>query len=390
MRRKYSIALAVALAAATAAAAPCPTALTEIAGRVAGLRQVPPPFTPPCRLVSQEELRALLDRKLRRDLPIAPNLYLESLVRTGFIEGDPGAVWDHLLAFYTSQVLGFYEPQADEMIVVDSPATARLEGGLVWAHELAHAAQEHRFHLPSRLLAMRGDGDRQRAASAVAEGEAMLVMFVLRGGAEGVDELDAAEATVAQQAKALPPPPGVPAYFVADLVFPYTAGFSAALRAYRSGGWTAVDRLLANPPTSTSALLHPDAPAAKGVVPAADLPPVPEGWQEVLTDTVGEWGLAFLLGRRAGTAHAEAAAAGWDGDRMRLIRNAANPGRWALAWRLQCRSVAAREQLERAMQESLPPVLARLDGGERPQLTWVAAGRTVELRAAWPRPSPSR
>jgi hypothetical protein len=390
MRRKYSIALAGVLLAGAAAAAPCPTAITQIAGRVAQLRQVPPPFAPPCRLITSSELRGVLDRKLRRDLPVAPELFIQALFRLGFIEDDSRSVYDHILTFYTTQVLGFYEPETDEMIVVDSPAASRVEGALVWAHELEHAAQEHRFHLPSRLLAIRGDSDQQRAASAIAEGEAMLVMFLLNSPGSGAEQLSAAESTVATQARALAPNPEVPAYFVADLVFPYTAGFSAALRAYRSGGWEAVDGLLAHPPASTSALLHPDRPAAAGSVPARELPPVPDGWEEVLTDSVGEWGLAFLLGRRTGTNRADAVASEWDGDRFRLIRNRFRSDSWALAWRLRCRTVRARQALSEALQQFLPPVMARLTPAGQPQLTWVASGRTLELRAAWPQPPPSR
>ncbi|MGD1146915.1 MAG: hypothetical protein ABR961_03055 [Thermoanaerobaculaceae bacterium] len=390
MRRKYSIALAGVLLAGAAAAAPCPTALTQIAGRVAQLRRVPAPFTPACQFISSTELRGVLDRKLRRDLPVAPELFVQALFRLGFIEGDPGTVYDHLLTFYTSQVLGFYEPETDEMIVVDTPAASRVEGALVWAHELEHAAQEHRFHLPSLLLAMRGDSDRQRAVSAIAEGEAMLVMFVLNSPGPDAEQLSAAESTVAAQAHGLPHDPEVPAYFVADLVFPYTAGFSAALRAYRSGGWEAVDRLLAHPPASTSALLHPDRPATADSVPARELPPVPDGWEEILTDSVGEWGLAFLLGRHTETDRADSVASGWDGDRLRLIRNRSRSDSWALAWRLRCRTVQARQALAEALQQFLPPVMARLTPAGQPQLTWVASGRTLELRAAWPQPPPSR
>ncbi len=286
-------------------------------------------------------------------------------------------------------MLGFYEPDGDEMVVVDTPAAARAEGGLVWAHELEHAAQEHRFHLPSRLLAMRGDGDEQRAASAIAEGEAMLVMFVLNAPGVAPQALELAESAVRQQARELAPP-GVPRYFVADLAFPYTAGFAAVLRTYRAGGWPAVDRLLAHPPTSTAALLHPDRTGVPGTVPASALPPVPDGWQEVFTDSVGEWGLAFLLGRGLAASDADALAAGWDGDRLRLVRDRAQPERWAVAWRLQCRSVEARESLEEAMQRSLPALFARLAPPGRLQLTWVAAGRTLEVLATWPAPSPRR
>ncbi|TAM49416.1 MAG: hypothetical protein EPN53_08420 [Acidobacteria bacterium] len=318
---------------------------------------------------------------------MAPELFIEALTRLGFVTGEPAAIYNRLLDFYASQVLGYYEPDGDEMVVVDTPAAGRAEGALVWAHELEHAAQEHRFHLPSRLLAMRGDSDEQRAASAIAEGEAMLVMYVLNAPGVGVQGLELAETAVRQQARGLAPP-GVPEYFVADLAFPYTAGFAAVLRAYRAGGWPAVDRLLAHPPTSTAALLHPDRPGVPGSVPAAALPPVPDGWREVFTDSVGEWGLAFLLGQRLGAQAADALAAGWDGDRLRLVRDPTRPDRWAVAWRLACRTVQARQSLEEAMQRTLPALFAHLAPPERLQFTWVGAGRTLEVRAAWPSPLP--
>jgi hypothetical protein len=384
MRAKYSIRLAGLLLSAAALAAPCPTALNDVAARVAELRGVSGPFSPPCRLIEPGSLRAELDRKLRRDLPVPPALFIESLVRLGFISGEPSAIYQRLLTFYTSQVLGFYEPQADEMVVVDTPASGQVEGALVWAHELEHAVQEHRFHLPSRLLAMRSDSDEQRAASAVAEGEAMLVMFLLNAPSADADTLERAAGAVRQQARALGTPAGVPDYFVADLVFPYTTGFSVALRAYREGGWSAVDRLLRQPPTSTSALLHPDRTGTVGEVPVAELPPVPEGWEEVLTDSVGEWGLSFLLARRLERGEAAALASAWDGDRMRLIRERAEPERWALAWRLRVRTVEARSALEEAMQRELPALLAHLSPPGPPTLTWIASGRTLEVRATWP------
>jgi hypothetical protein len=384
MRAQYNIGLGGLLLSAAALAAPCPPALTKVAASVAQLRGVTGPFSPPCRLIEPRDLRAELDRKLRRDLPVPPQLFIESLVRLGFVSGEPSAIYQNLLTFYTTQVLGFYEPQADEMVVVNTPSAGRVEGAMVWAHELAHAVQEHRFHLPSRLLAMRSDSDEQRAASAVAEGEAMLVMLVLNLPSSDPDALERAARAVGQQATALGTPAGVPDYFVADLVFPYTTGFDAVLHAYRRGGWGAVDRLLKRPPTSTAALLHPDRPGAPGQVPESELPPVPDGWEEVLTDTVGEWGLSYLLGRRMQPAQAAALASGWDGDCIRLIRDRTDLQRWGVAWRLRARSVEERASLEAAMRRELPGLLTHLAPPGPPSLTWAVSGRTLEVRATWP------
>jgi hypothetical protein len=391
MRREYSIRLgALLLAASAAASTPCPPELAAIAGRVAHLRSVPPPFAPPCRVIPAARLHDELARKLRHDLPIPPDLFLAAVARMGFIEQPAPGLFDRLLDFYGSQVLGFYEPKADEMVLVDTPAAGAAQERLVWSHELEHAAQEHRFHLPSRLLRLRTDGDAQRAASAIAEGDAMLVMFLLNSPhAGGEDVLTQAERTLRAQATSFVAPAGIPEYFVQDLLFPYSEGFETVLRAYRRGGFAAVDDLLAKPPASTAVLLHPDRSPPGPPLLDGDLPAVPAGYSEVLTDTLGEWAMRFWLARREDSARAGELAAGWDADRLRLVRERAQPGHWALAWLLRCRSVAACAALRPVLQADLPGLLAHLSDAAPPQLAWSSAGRTLELRADWPGASPT-
>lgn len=380
MRRKYNTLLAaVFLAVAPIVAAPCPPSLTAAARDVARLRAVSEPFAPPCRVIPPSALRAELDRKLRRDLPLAPELFLEALWRLGFIDGADG-VYQKLLDFYSSQVLGFYEPATDEMVVVQRQDSENGAARSVWVHELAHAAQEHRFRLPTRLLAMRDNGDAQRTASAIAEGDATLVMFLLGPGPQA---LDAAEAALEGQAGTLPRPEGLPEYFVADLVFPYAAGFSAVRRAYEAGGWAAVDRLLAAPPSATATLLHPGRAHAAAPVADRELPPVPGGWHEVVTDTFGEWGLSFWLGRRVPRERAESLAAGWDGDRFRVVRNDAASGQWAFVARIRARGPGEAEALAVALGEHGPVLLRNLSAGA-PGVAVTRDGANVEVRANWP------
>jgi hypothetical protein len=391
MRRHSSTALAaLLLAAAPLRAAECPSAVGEAAAALARLRPVPAGFAPPCRQIAPAALEAELDRKLRRDLPIAPELFLETLHRLGLVDEAPGDVYPRLLRFYASQVLGFYEPDGDELEVVDHGDAAGAVATLVWAHELAHAAQEHRFHLPTRLLAERANGDAQRAASAIAEGEAMLVSLLLAAPAGGGDgSLGAAAAAVRGQVEALRDQAPVPAYFIDDLAFPYTTGFTAVLAAYREGGWAAVDRLLAAPARTTAALLYPTLPPPGPPLDDQALPAVPAGWDVVITDTVGAWGLATWLSPRLEPEEAGALAAHWDGDRIRVVRSRSDPTLWAFAWRVRARGVAGREQLQRALQLHLRPLLSHLSGGGPVSLTWIASGRELEVRAAWPSAPPS-
>lgn len=387
MPREYNIgAVTIFLAATALAAVPCPPELSAVAKEIASVRHVPSPFSPPCRVIAAAQLHEELDRKLRRDLPLDPTVFIEALVRTSMVDGDPPALYQRLLDFYGSQVLGFYEPESDEMVLVSGSSAPAIASRMVWAHEVAHAAQEHRFHLPSRLLGIRHNGDAQRAASAIAEGEAMLVMTILEAADSGVQlDLATAAEAMAAQARAFTPPEGIPAYFAGDLLFPYTAGFAAVSSAYRDGGWAAVDALLARPPATTAALLYPRLPPTGLPIADADLPPVPPGWSEVLTDTLGAWGMRFWLSRAVPEIEADALAAAWDGDRIRLVRSRAAAGCWGLAWRVRCRSENDRQALETALQRHLPGLLAHLcPGAPNLGLTWISDGRTLEARAAWP------
>jgi Putative metallopeptidase family (DUF6782) len=327
----------------------------------------------------------LLDAKLRHDLPLEPELYLESLSRIGMIDAAPPDLYRRLLEFYASQVLGYYDPRGDEMILVDNSAFDTKQQELVWAHELEHAVQERRFGLPHRLLAMSADSDAQRAASAIAEGDAMLVMLVEAGDHDRKALSDAA-AALRRQATATPTPPGLPRFFVADLVFPYTAGLDAVLRAYRGNGWPGVDALLRSPPGSTAALLHPDRPPPSATIGRVRWPATPPGWRQVLTDTLGEWGLRFLLARRIDPSRAARLAAIWDGDRLRLARERSNPDRWALAWYLRCRTSTGCRALEAALRSELPHRLVNLPGrGASLRLDLRHVGnRALEIEANWP------
>jgi hypothetical protein len=378
MRAKYSIALALLLTAQVVRAG-CPPALVTVAESVSRLRAVPAPFAPPCRFVAAGALRAELDRKLRADLPLAPERFLEVLFRLALVDDAPTIVYPRLLDFYATQVLAYYEPARNEMVLLEGPAAQQVSAQLVWAHELGHAAQERRFKLPSRLYLLADNADAQRAASAIAEGDALLTMLAVAGG--GADLGGLAEATLAGAAAAQPDVDGVPEYFVADLLFPYTEGLRAVLREYRRGGFAAIDALLAAPPASTAALLHPDRPAPGPALGDTVLPPVPPGWESVVSDTLGEWGLRFWLARRLGEETARRLAHTWDGDRLRLV---AREGEWALVWRLRCRDEAGRVTLEAGLRGVLPGLLTRLGGNAPPPMLWHPAGRELEIRANWP------
>lgn len=367
------------------AAAPCPPALLAEAGKVATLRRLPASWRPQCELLPLPSLEARLARKLEQELPVPPRVFLEVLQRLGFVPPDP-QLYPKVLSFYTSQVLGFYEPHQDTMVVVDRPLPEDNQAGALWAHELAHAAQEKRFRLPSKLLAIKNNSDQQRAYSAVAEGEAMLVMLALASqGPLDTQQVRRTAEAIAAGTRSWAQQAGIGPFFVEDLAFPYAQGLATVLAAWEKGGWQAVDQLLARPPQCTAALLF------QGPCRHLDerlLPPVPEGTQELLLDTLGAWAVRFWLGLALPPEEAERVARLWDGDRLRLVAFQAQPSRWAMAWQLRVAREKERPHVQASLGKALPALLQRFNPDRVPVLAFRSQGAVLTVLVDWPTTQP--
>jgi hypothetical protein len=98
--------------------------------------------------------------------------------------------------------------------------------------------------------------------------------------------------------------------------FPSTAGEAFIRGAHESGRWEGVDEVLADPPSTTGALLHPDGPEA---VPSPDFAVKPElgkQWKRLANGDVGELDTVVLLGAGDDERVAFKAAAGWRAGRF--------------------------------------------------------------------------
>jgi hypothetical protein len=245
------------------------------------------------------------------------------------------------------QVVGFYDPTSKGLYVLsDSGGVGPVEK-MTFSHEYTHALQDQSFGLDKLAIDAPDQGDRDMARTALAEGDATMAMTLWSGQYLSLAELlSVAGASLTpgaadQLAKA-------PAILREDLLFPYQQGLDFVQRVYASGGWAAVDRLYANPPDSTSQILHPEL-YATGVKPViVSLPSAPRalgsGWKTTMQDTLGEFQLRIWLEGEAPTdAQSTAAAAAtseWGGDRVGLYEGP--DGKWAVVLRTQWRSPAGR------------------------------------------------
>ena len=90
-----------------------------------------------------------------------------------------------LLLLYGTQLAGFYDPQAKEMVLLDDLGVEAQEATL-W-HELVHALQDQHYDLQKLTKWSADRGDAVSAAQSFAEGDAtsamMDVMLLPRGAA---------------------------------------------------------------------------------------------------------------------------------------------------------------------------------------------------------------
>jgi hypothetical protein len=126
-----------------------------------------------------------------------------------------------------------------------------------------------------------------------------------------------------------------PAILRTPLEFPYSTGLMFVGSINSSGGWDAVDDLYERMPESTEQILHADKYTTRErpievTLPADLATRLGSGWKVTMQDTFGELQTGIWL-KEGGVpaADADAAAAGWGGDRLAVLEGP--DGAWAVA-----------------------------------------------------------
>ncbi len=342
----------------------------------------------------EKELEEVLGRKLTEDLPVSFETYASSLEAIGLIENSPDLL-PRLTRLYARQVVGFYDPAEKRFYIV--PERSRDTGGpagelmeqILLAHELTHALQDQHLGLDRRMKALADSTDALLALQAVLEGEATLLMTEALVASVPGDAREALGNDPIQQIldgldgpTAVDGAEGVPDYFVKELVFPYAAGTAWVRQKRKAGGWTAIDAVYRNLPSTTSEILRPGTvPGPRKRLVASDRPRpgrVPGGASRIWYDTLGEWALGSLLERAGAGDDAKEAAAGWQDDRVVFFASRESPpaGGMGFLWRIRASSPAAAKRIGTL----LAPLYGSRPVAERPSIT--TRGDVVEVALA--------
>lgn len=232
-----------------------------------------------------------------------------------------------ILAIYldvlSEEVLGFYDPKRGTLQVVVSDRPWGPLDVLTLSHEVTHGLQDQHYDLRAGQEARRGENDQELAYQALVEGDAVLAMLQYALSHLSRGEIEELLRSLASGSS--PALDSAPRIMQRELRFPYEEGLEFVSRAFGRGSWLAVNRLWANPPRSSEQVLHPEKYEADEepiLVAAPDVAAaLGPGWRELEENTIGELGWQVLVEQWVDRRAALRAAAGWGGDRFRLIRN---------------------------------------------------------------------
>jgi 2-amino-4-hydroxy-6-hydroxymethyldihydropteridine diphosphokinase len=228
------------------------------------------------------------------------------------------------------QVVGFYDPASDTLFVVDGVASELVDGVLV--HEMVHALQDQYVDLDSLTDANRDANDASMAVQAALEGHATFVMVEWMMGEQLGSAIDLTlveplgktlgENPAALFGSEMPELAGAPTVIREQLLFPYVAGLDFVQARWGSDDGR-VPPLGESLPSTTEQILHPaEFRSERALAPSRvtfDAEP-PDGWIVAYEDGLGEFDTRMFLREHLRDRQlADNAAAGWAGDRYRLL-----------------------------------------------------------------------
>lgn len=315
---------------------------------VAGTRQLVVKRRVRGERLGRDEVIERVMAKAERDIPKGVLDAQGDLLRSlGLMPADYDFVGG-IYALLERNVAGFYDEDSDTMFLLDDLGMADRE---TLVHELEHALQDQHFDLDRLIGYTPGESDRVTATHAIAEGDAMSTMFEVMNGNAFLIDAAALRFMMVASVAIVEGGQETPRVLQASLIAPYVDGYRFVQSLRERGGWNAVNAAFREPPASTEQLLHLDKYDAREppIVVAKPAPPPGEGWTDKDADVLGEQGLRMVFEQWGRVAVAADAAAGWGGDRYRVVERPHPDGGVAVAaaWLVVFDDEAEAEQAEK-------------------------------------------
>lgn len=295
---------------------------------------------------TREELQEYIVGKFKEEKARGEFKKLRKLLITLGLISPELDIEKSLLKMLTERIAGFYEPEKDELFLMEGSMGGLMQD-ITIAHEVCHALQDQHYDLDAMTKSIRNNTDRQLAVFGIVEGEATLAGFeyMLKKMNQSVvtEQLDRGKwyRTMSELDLRFSPNSAlakIPKFIREMFIFRYCEGATfvqTVLKKFKS--WKELDRIFDNPPLSTEQVLHPEKYIGKVDYPVRILLPklhkeLEGEWEEVMTDSMGEFAIRVLLSEFVSKNSAATAAAGWDGDSFALIESKAKGGPTIFVW----------------------------------------------------------
>ncbi len=228
-------------------------------------------------------------------------------------------------------------PEAYRLGAPLEKANPRAARELPVALGIALALQDQHFNWRERVSSMARE-DRHAAFLALAGGDAALTALSVNTGEDSANQPAAKLLLSAQIAAEIDKlAAALPNYLRRQLTLPYRAGSQFVYWAFKARGSVGVNGLYAEPPLTTSEILHPEKyfiehAAPLRFFPAALLRRFKDA--PIVDRSLGEDCIAGLLSGAHEEKSAEATAAGWRGDQLLAFRDGVNLSTvWFSSWK---------------------------------------------------------
>ena len=310
--------------------------------RAAGMRFRRPPVV---LVRSRDQVRQFLMRKIQMEYPPAELEASQRAYRVFRLIPDTLDLRRLMVDLYSEQVAGFYDPDSSALFVIRGADATMVR--LVLAHELVHALQDQYTQL-NTILKLKNQNDRQMAGQAVMEGQATLASLMAMSPSGQLPDMSQmwgmAREGIRQAQSSMPVFASAPLIIQEGLLFPYLNGseFVQQFEQLRASA----DQLPFNDnlPQSTEQILHISR-YTRRERPVRITIAASSGDTTVYENDFGEFDIRTALQAwGASEGDAVAAAAGWNGDRFRVL---GTPQGTALVWVTAWDTPADAQEFER-------------------------------------------
>lgn len=236
-----------------------------------------------------------------------------------FVELDYD-LYNALLDLYSDGVLGFYDPDTKELVVVSDDAELSPYEELTLAHEITHALQDQAFGLDLD----NEDSEAAFAHRSLAEGDATLLqqLYIFSGY---LSEAEMEELMAEVSSEAAPDFSDIPSIIIEQQYFPYEEGTAFVELLYSADGFDTVNAAWENLPVSSEQILHPETYLGNDLPQLITLLPLTDtlglNWEFISEGVIGEFALSVYLDQQLSDRVSDEAAAGWGGDRYVVYWN---------------------------------------------------------------------